>query len=198
MNIKGKFFFVSFYLCSHLNCWWIQSLDIYWAVHSMPVSLKIEFLAKASNVWHIVRKIHMFSLSIFKAWKFRCPFSPYSVTISVSPRQGTYWETNVCAGRIILHLKFVIWSSSRFCNSQGGMKTLPNISHLQWSCLKSILLITRASQLATLSKIICRYRLTFWFGEIMDRANTIIVCIMFGAWIRKIQRTSLKRFGTIR
>ena len=103
MNIKGKFFFVSFYLCSHLNCWWIQSLDIYWAVHSMPVSLKIEFLAKASNVWHIVRKIHMFSLSIFKAWKFRCPFSPYSVTISVSPRQGTYWETNVCAGRIILH-----------------------------------------------------------------------------------------------
>ena len=34
------------------------------------------------------------------AWKFRCPFSPYSV----SPRQGTYWETNVCAGRIVLCL----------------------------------------------------------------------------------------------
>ena len=54
------------------------------------------------------------------AWKFLCPFSPYSV----SPRQGTYWETN--AGRIVLHLKFVIWhrSATRFCNSQGGMKTL--------------------------------------------------------------------------
>ena len=32
----------------------------------------------------------------------------------------------------------------------------------------------------------------------MDRANTIIVCIMFGAWIRKIRRISLKGFGTIR
>ena len=31
----------------------------------------------------------------------------------------------------------------------------------------------------------------------MDRANAIIVCIMFGAWIQKILRTSLKRFGTI-
>ena len=56
-----------------------------------------------------------------RAWKFCCPFSPYSV----SPRQGTCWETNVCAGRIDLHLKFVIWHSSatRFCNLQGGMKT---------------------------------------------------------------------------
>ena len=56
------------------------------------------------------------------AWKFLCPFSEYSVT----PRQGTCWETNACADRIDLHLKFVIWHSSatRFCNSQGGMKTL--------------------------------------------------------------------------
>ena len=56
------------------------------------------------------------------AWKIICPFSPYSV----SPRQGTCWETNVCAGRIVLHLKFVIWhrSATRFCNLQGGMKTL--------------------------------------------------------------------------
>ena len=29
----------------------------------------------------------------------------------------------------------------------------------------------------------------------MDRANTIIVCIMFGAWIRKIRRTSCKDLG---
>ena len=34
-------------------------------------------------------------------WKFRCPFSP----CSVSPRQGTNWETNVCAGRIVLNIK---------------------------------------------------------------------------------------------
>ena len=32
----------------------------------------------------------------------------------------------------------------------------------------------------------------------MDRANAIIVRIMFGAWIRKIRRTSLKGFGNIR
>ena len=32
----------------------------------------------------------------------------------------------------------------------------------------------------------------------MDRTNAIIVCIMFGAWIRKILRISLKGFGTIR
>ena len=32
----------------------------------------------------------------------------------------------------------------------------------------------------------------------MDRANDIIVCIMIGAWIRKIRRTYLKGFGTIR
>ena len=30
------------------------------------------------------------------AWKFRCSFSP----CSVFPRQGTYWEANVSAGRI--------------------------------------------------------------------------------------------------
>ena len=34
-----------------------------------------------------------------------CPFSPYSVT----PRQGTCWETKVCAGRIVLHLKETTW-----------------------------------------------------------------------------------------
>ena len=32
----------------------------------------------------------------------------------------------------------------------------------------------------------------------MDRANAIILCIMFGSWIRKARRTSLKGFGTIR
>ena len=42
------------------------------------------------------------------------------------------------------------------------------------------------------------FRLTFRSGEIMDRANAIIACIMFGAWIRKIRKTSLKGFGTIR
>ena len=31
--------------------------------------------------------------------KIFCPFSPYSVF----PRQGTNWETNLCAGRIVLH-----------------------------------------------------------------------------------------------
>ena len=38
---------------------------------------------------------------------------------SISPRKGTWWETNVYAGRINLHLKFVIWqrSATRFCNS---------------------------------------------------------------------------------
>ena len=56
------------------------------------------------------------------AWKFRCPFSPFSFI----PRQGNYWEINVSAGRILLHLKSAIWhrSATRFSNSQGGMKTL--------------------------------------------------------------------------
>ena len=51
----------------------------------------------------------------------RCPFSQYSVF----PRQGPYWETNVHAGRIVLHLKSVIWdpSATRFRNSQSGFKT---------------------------------------------------------------------------
>ena len=41
--------------------------------------------------------------------------------------------------------------------------TLPNIFHLQWSCLpvKSILLIVRVLQLATLGEIISRLMLTF-------------------------------------
>ena len=45
-------------------------------------------------------------------------------------------------------------------------------------------------------------RLTFRSGEIMELAddltNAIIACIMFGAWIWEIWKTSLKGFGTIR
>ena len=41
-------------------------------------------------------------------------------------------------------------------------------------------------------------RQLFGSEEIMDGANDIIVYIMFDAWIRKIRRTSLKWFGTIR
>ena len=80
-------------------------------------------------------------------WKFRCPFSPYFVF----PRQGTYWETNFCEGRIVLHLKPVIWhrSATRFRDLQGEMRTLHD-EHFgcrplclkkiicKWSCLKSI------------------------------------------------------------
>ena len=55
------------------------------------------------------------------AWKFRCPSSPYSVF----DRQGTYWETNSIAGRVVLYFKSDIWhcSATRFCDSQGGIKT---------------------------------------------------------------------------
>ena len=54
--------------------------------------------------------------------KILSSLSPYSVSL----RQGTYGGTNVCAGKIVLHLTFVIWhrSATRFCNSQGGIKTL--------------------------------------------------------------------------
>ena len=56
------------------------------------------------------------------AWKCRCPLSTYSVF----PRQGTYWETNVCEGKIVQHPKSVIWhrSTTRFRDWQGGIKTL--------------------------------------------------------------------------
>ena len=50
------------------------------------------------------------------AWKFRCPFSPFLVF----PRQGTYWETNVHAGEIILHLKSVIWHRFSALNFWAG------------------------------------------------------------------------------
>ena len=57
------------------------------------------------------------------AWKFRCLFSHF-----LSPLDKALGETNVCAGRIELHIKFVIWhrSATKFRKSQGGMKA----SHL--------------------------------------------------------------------
>ena len=112
------------------------------------------------------------------AWRFRCPFSPYSVT----PRQGTWWGTNVCAGRIDLHLtgKFVIRhrSAKRFRNLQGKMKntswwifwlqsTLPNMFHLQWSCLKSILLITRVARVSS----------KFSHGSVLFYSRTVQKCV---------------------
>ena len=43
----------------------------------------------------------------------------------LSPLDKALDETNGCAGRIYLHLRFVIWHSSaaKFRKSQGGMKT---------------------------------------------------------------------------
>ena len=38
------------------------------------------------------------------AWKLCCPFSPFSLFL----RQGTYWETNVRARKIVLHIESVI------------------------------------------------------------------------------------------
>ena len=97
--------------------------------------------------------------------KFRCSFKPFSVL----PRQVTYWETNVRAGRtrIILHLKSVIWhcSATRFRDLQGGIKTLDDeyfgrrpiclicficsdhVIHV-WKQSYWIVLITRVSQIA--------------------------------------------------
>ena len=137
-------------------------------------------------------------------WKFRSPCSPYFVF----PRQGTYWDTNFCEGRIVLHLKPVIWhrSATRFRDSQGEMRTLHDehfgcrplcliFFHLQWSCLKSILLITRVSVARHFPRDNQRLMLTSRSGDIMVQANAIFV---FDAWIRKIWRTSLKGFGTIR
>ena len=49
----------------------------------------------------------------------------------------------------------------------------------------------RVLQLATFCEIIRWLRLSFRSGEIMDQANDIIVCIMFGAWTWKIGSTSL-------
>ena len=54
------------------------------------------------------------------------------------------------------------------------------------------------TQPPTFREIISWLRLTFRSRESMDLGNAIIVCIMFGAWIRKIRRTSLKGFGIIR
>ena len=95
------------------------------------------------------------------------------------------------AGRIVLHLKSVIWhySAPRFSDMQGGIKELDNkyfgsslvnfsyfFFHLLYTWLKSILLITRVSQLTyflmkvsvkqsvnwvRLKEIISRLRLNF-------------------------------------
>ena len=56
------------------------------------------------------------------AWKFRCPFSPYSLF----PRQGTLRETNVRASRIVQQFKSAIWhrSATKLRDSQSGIKTL--------------------------------------------------------------------------
>ena len=52
----------------------------------------------------------------------------------------------------------------------------------------------------SLKEIISWLRMNFWSWKIMDWANAIIVCTMFGAWIWKRWITSfkLKGFGTIR
>ena len=57
---------------------------------------------------------HKVSTARLRAWKFCCPFSPYSVIT----RQGPNWETNVCADRIVLHLKSVmqLCSATKFCD----------------------------------------------------------------------------------
>ena len=110
-------------------------------------------------------------------WKFCCPFSPYSVV----PREGTYWETNVRAGRIVLHLKSVIWHHSAtdcvICKMgskhlknilaavQWVHSSLPNIFHLQWPCLNSILQITRVSQLAFFLRSVWSCLWTSWVWE---------------------------------
>ena len=80
------------------------------------------------------------------------------------------------------HLMMNIWQQS----------TLPKIFHLQWSCLKSIVLIARVSRLViflmkvflklivnqlSLKEIISGLRLNSQSWEIMDGINSIIVCI---------------------
>ena len=50
----------------------------------------------------------------------------------------------------------------------------------------------------SLKEIISWLRLNFQSWDLMDGANAIIMCIMFGSWILKIWRTSLKRLGAIR
>ena len=142
------------------------------------------------------------------AWKFCCPFSG----CSVFPRQGTYWETNVYAGRIVLHLKPVIWHSSAtwFSDSQGGMKICddehfvcsPHENTWWWTfCLQSTFFICSDhvwnQSYRSQENLLLVYFLNFpldnelliltsWSGENMVQANTILVCIMLSAWIWKI------------
>ena len=51
---------------------------------------------------------------------------PFLQILSSPAGQGTYLATNACAGRIVLHLKSVVWhrSATRFSDSQGGIKIL--------------------------------------------------------------------------
>ena len=90
--------------------------------YSVEQNLTLTLVVFHSITWPASRDIDV----QVTAWKFHCPSSPYSV----SPRQGTCWETNVYAGRIDLHLKFAIWQwdwhccATRFRNLQGGIKTL--------------------------------------------------------------------------
>ena len=135
----------------------------------------------------------------------RCPFSQYSVF----PRQGPYWETNVHAGRIVLHLKSVIWhrSATRFRYSQSGFKTrdydgfgirplcliffiCSNVSEIY----PTSRLITRVSLLAVLLMKVFATLFGNWFSlkkiisvlrlnsaELMKSTNAVIMCMMFRA-----------------
>ena len=90
-----------------------------------------------------------------------CPFSP----CSVFPRKGTYWESNVRAGRIVVTTLCISnlssssyqhcsaprfrdlqanarWDRNNWCCIFWQLPTLPNTFHLQWSCLTWILLNT--------------------------------------------------------
>ena len=126
--------------------------------------------------------------------KILLSFSGYSVF----PRHCTYWETNVYAGSFctsnlssgtalqhdsVIHK--VGWKHLMMNILPGCSPLCLIFFHLQWSCLKSILQITRVS-VASLFPLDHLLMLTSWSGEIMVQANAIFVCIMFGAWIWKI------------
>ena len=128
------------------------------------------------------------------------PFSPYSVF----PRQGAYWETNVCAGRSVLPLKSVVQhhSATTFRYSQVGIKTLDD--KYCGSCpIKSIsarLFPDECFRVAVREFVDSERVISDVEAESLWDSGFNKLVIMFGAWIKKIiiQRNFLSGFRTVR
>ena len=99
---------------------------------------------------------------------------------------------------IVFWKEIISKSTTKIHRTESARTNLKSASIINHPYSFLILLKIVCTWKAASNKIISWLRLIFQTWEIMEGANTIIMCSTFGAWIWKIWRTSLKGFWTRR